>query len=95
MNDRATVVIPRGVALLRLSEIRYGSDAIAIGKIVSQPTLWRWIDLLGLPSSQECFTQAQFDRLAEIAHAYRMGKTTQQILETLTNEQNSNQTVAC
>ena len=86
MNAHIKTVIPRGVALLKLSEIRYGSDALTFGKVISQPTLWRWVDLLGLPSSQDCFTQSEFEQLSQIAVAYRRGKTTRQILEQLTNE---------
>lgn len=87
MNAQTIAVIPRGVALLKLSEIRFGSEALADGKLLSQPTFWRWIDLAGLPSKKDCFSESEFKRLSAIAVAYRRGLSTQQILEKLTNEQ--------
>lgn len=86
MNARSVTVIPRGVALLKLSEIRYGAEALADGRVLSQPTFWRWIDLAGLPSKKDCFSEREFNKLAKIARFYRMGKSTQQILEELTDE---------
>jgi hypothetical protein len=94
VNAPTVTVIPRGVALLKLSEIRYGSEALADGKVLSQPTFWRWIDLAGVASGKDCFSESEFKRLARIARCYRMGKNTQQILEELINEQDSNSPTA-
>jgi hypothetical protein len=82
----AATVIPRGVALLRLSQERYGSDALAVGKVLSQPTFWRWADLASLDSGKDCFSESEFKKLLRIARSYRLGKTTAQILEELIDE---------
>lgn len=91
---QAERLIPRNIALIRLSEIRYGTDAVSDGRLLSQPSLWRWCDLATVPSGKAEFTESEFNRLAAIAIAYRRGLSTQQILEKLTNEQDSHSSVA-
>ncbi len=82
-------LIPRNTALVRLSEIRYGSEAVSEGRMLSQPSLWRWCDLAEIAAGKVEFTETEFNQLAEIAVAYRRGLSTQQILEKLTHEQNA------
>ena len=85
---RTERLIPRSVVLVRLSEIRYGNNALADGILLSQPTLWRWCDLAGIAARKFEFTGTEFDQLAAIALDYRRGKTTAKILERLIHEQN-------
>lgn len=83
-------LIPRNVALVRLSEIRYGIEAVSEGRLLSQPSLWRWCDLAEIETGKVEFTESEFNQLAAIAVAYRRGLSTQQILEKLTHEQTAN-----
>ncbi len=83
-------LIPRNVALVRLSEIRYGIEAVSEGRLLSQPSLWRWCELVEIEPGKVEFTESEFNQLAAIAVAYRRGFSTQQILEKLTHEKNAN-----
>ena len=88
---RVARLIPRTVALFRLSEIRYGIEAVSEGRLLSQSSLWRWCDLAEIATGKVEFTESEFNQLAAIAVAYRRGMKTQQILEELTREQNAHQ----
>ena len=83
---QAERLIPRNIALIRLSEIRYGAEAVSEGRLLSQPSLWRWCDLAEIATGKVEFTETEFNQLAAIAVAYRRGLSTQQILEKLTHE---------
>lgn len=83
-------LVPRNIALVRLSEIRYGTEAVSEGRLLSQPSLWRWCDLAEIATGKVEFTETEFNQLAAIAVAYRRGFSTQQILEKLTHAQNAN-----
>lgn len=75
----------------QMRNIRFGN----IPRKLSQPTLWRWLDLAGVARFQvladgkrkqrKYFSQADFERVAIVAYGYRLGKTTLEIIEELNN----------
>lgn len=79
MNSIAELLIPRSIASTELWRLRYA------GEQVSQPTLWRWCDLAGVPSGLEEFTPSQFQKLQIVATGLNEGKNQQEILEDLIN----------
>lgn len=77
MNSIAELLIPRSMAAAELWRLRYEGEG------VSQPTLWRWCDLAGIPTGLDEFTPDQFEKLRIVALGIRQGKSKPEILEDL------------
>lgn len=56
--------IPRSQVIEAISFARWGKHS---RRIVTQPTLWRWCDLLEIPSRQRQFFQSDVERLRRLA----------------------------
>ncbi|MBD2156031.1 hypothetical protein [Leptolyngbya sp. FACHB-16] len=79
MNE-SSVLIPRKQVKAELSKERWGACST---RKLDQSTLWRWCDLLGIPTGLNDFTLEEYTQLLRLAQHYRSGGSTKEILEEL------------